>query len=375
MKQSGFQGSTVNREQVVVRTSLLGIGANLLLAGFKILVGLLSSSFAVLIDGINNFSDALSSVITIIGTKLAGRRADSQHPLGHGRIEYFTTLLVTVIILYAGVTALVESIKKIIHPEEMDFSPLSLIVLGVAVFVKVFLGLYTKKRGEQVDSEALKASGKDALFDAILSASVLASAIIFVLARLNLEAYVGLVISLFILKSAYEMLKDTIGELIGKRVPRETVNAVKASAMEDPDVGGVYDVILHSYGPNRYVGSIHVSVPDSMSAREIDVMERRVAEKVYRDLGILLTGVGIYVEVSGDQAEEIQRDVQRLISGFDGVLQIHGFHVDTEKKYMGFDVVLDFALEDRSGTFQAICDAVQAKYPEYEVRAVLDLDV
>ena len=285
-----------DREKKIVRTSLIGIGANLILVAFKALVGFLSHSISVIIDAVNNFSDALSSLITIVGTRLAGRKADRKHPLGHGRIEYFTTLLVAVIILYAGITAFIESLKKVIHPEEADFSAVTLIILACAVIVKLVLGLFVKKVGEQVHSDALKASGADALFDAVLSSSVLLSALLFLLTRFNIEAYVGILISVFIMKSGLEMLRDTVSELIGKRVPRETVEALREEVMKDQAVEGVYDIVLHSYGPDRFVGSVHVSIPDTMTARQIDDMERRIAEDVYDKLGILLTGVGIYVK-------------------------------------------------------------------------------
>ena len=198
-----------NRSKVIVRTSIVGIVTNVVLSAFKAVIGFITGSIAVTLDAVNNLSDALSSVITIVGAKLANKLPDKKHPLGYGRIEYLSAMIVAAIVLYAGGTSAVESVKKIITPEAADYSTVSLVIIAAAVVVKLVLGKYVKRQGERVNSGALVASGADALFDAILSASVLASAIVFVTTGISLEAYVGVLISLFIIKSGIEMLKDT----------------------------------------------------------------------------------------------------------------------------------------------------------------------
>ena len=185
------------RERTIVRTSITGIVTNLLLVGFKAFVGLLSHSIAVILDAVNNLSDALSSVVTIIGAKLGAKQPDRKHPLGYGRIEYLSSMIVAALVLYAGITSLVESVKKIISPEPADYGTVSIVIIAVAIVVKLALGRYVKKRGEKVNSGALIASGSDALFDAVLSASVLASAIVLLIWGVSLEAYVGVVISVW----------------------------------------------------------------------------------------------------------------------------------------------------------------------------------
>ncbi|MBQ3318894.1 MAG: cation transporter, partial [Spirochaetia bacterium] len=211
-----------NRDKVIVRTSIVGIVANIFLAAFKAVVGILSHSIAVVLDAVNNLSDALSSVITIAGTKLAGKLPDKKHPLGYGRIEYLSAMIVAAIVLYAGITSLVESVKKIIHPEKADYSAVALIIIASAVVVKLILGRYVKSQGEKVNSSALIASGADASFDAILSASVLASAVIFLVFGISLEAYVGALISFFIIKAGYEMMTETLDDILGQRADSET---------------------------------------------------------------------------------------------------------------------------------------------------------
>ena len=193
---------TANREKTIVRTSVVGIVTNVLLVGFKMTVGLISNSIAVILDAVNNLSDALSSVVTIIGAKLGAKQPNKKHPLGYGRIEYISSMIVAALVLYAGITSLVESVKKIIHPEAAEYSAATLIIISVAIAVKLVLGLYVKKQGKKVNSGALTASGSDALFDAILSASVLASAIVYLIFGISLEAYVGVVIAGFIIKAS-----------------------------------------------------------------------------------------------------------------------------------------------------------------------------
>lgn len=363
----------MEREKVIVRTSIIGILTNIMLAGFKAFVGLISGSIAVLLDAVNNLSDVLSSVVTIIGTKLAGKKPDKEHPLGHGRAEYIGTMIVAAIILYAGIAAGIESIKKIISPTDPDYSLLSLIIVGSAIIVKVLLGRYVSAMGRKVNSGSLIGSGSDALFDAVISASVLASALICKFTGVNLEAFVGVIISLFIIRAGIEMLLDTIDEILGKRVDRELVAAVKNTVCQDKDVMGAYDLILHSYGPDRFIGSVHVEVPAEMTAAEIDTMERRITDAVYIEHGIVLAGIGIYSNAKCD--DDLRSKVTSIIHSHDGVLQIHGFFADTEKKTMSFDVILDFELKDRPAVLAEIRRDVQTEFPDWTLNITMDLDI
>ncbi|MEE0857579.1 MAG: cation diffusion facilitator family transporter [Ruminococcus sp.] len=365
-----------NRDAVIVRTSVIGIIANIFLAAFKAAVGILSNSIAVVLDAVNNLSDVLSSVVTIAGTKLAGKKPDKKHPLGYGRVEYLSAMIVAAIVLYAGITSLVESIKKIINPETPDYSAVSLIIIGSAVFVKIFLGIYVKKKGQSVNSGSLIASGSDALFDAILSASVLVSAIIFMLTGISLEAYVGVLISAFIIKSGVEMLAETLDEILGKRVDRDYLAKIRKTICEDELVTGAYDLILHSYGPEKYIGSVHVEVPDTLTANEIDVMERRIAGNVYQKHGVLMAGIGIYsVNHDNEEIGEMRKTISEIIMSHEGALQTHGFFVDMENKTINFDVIIDYGFDKREELFEHIYDDVRKAYPEYEIFMNLDIDI
>ncbi len=364
------------REQVIIRTSIIGILANVFLAGFKAGVGILSSSIAVILDAVNNLSDALSSVITIIGTRLAGKKPDKKHPLGYGRMEYLSAMIVAALVLYAGITSLVESVKKIIHPEMPDYSAVSLVIIASAVVVKLILGQYVKRTGERVHSSSLVASGSDARFDAILSLSVLLCAVLYLTTHVSLEAYVGVVIAGFIIKAGVEMLMETLDDLLGRRADRDYVSAIQKTIAENPHVLGVYDMILHSYGPEKNVASLHVEVDRGMTAEEIDDMERDITVRVFRKHGVLVGGVSIYaVNQSDDEVGQLRRAVLDTVLRHEGVLQMHGFRADPQKKTAQMDLILDYSMDDRQAVYERICRELKETFPQYTFHVVMDLDI
>ena len=364
-----------SRSRVIVRTSFIGIAANILLAGFKAVIGLVSNSIAVVLDAVNNLSDALSSVITIIGTKLAGRPADKKHPMGHGRIEYLSAMIIAAIVLYAGITSLIESIKKIIDPETADYSAVSLIIIGVAILTKIFLGRYVKKTGERVNSGSLIASGSDAMFDAILSASVLASAIIFLTAGVSLEAYVGVIISCFIIKAGIEMMIDTLGDILGRRPSQELSRKIKDIINSESEVRGAYDLFLNDYGPNRFYGSVHIELRDTMTVEEVDVLTRRIEERIFAETGVIMTGVGVYSYNTQDtEAAHVRNQIVQQVMSHDWALQLHGFHLDSAKKQVRFDVVMSFDIDRKEG-LEIISREVGEMFPQYSFMIVPDVDI
>lgn len=366
---------TVIREKTIVRTSIVGIVTNVLLVGFKAFVGLMSNSIAIILDAVNNLSDALSSVVTIIGAKLGAKQPDKKHPLGYGRIEYLSSMIVAALVLYAGITSLVESIKKIIHPEAADYSTVTLVIISVAIVVKLILGLYVKKQGKKVNSGALVASGSDAMFDAILSASVLASAIVYLIWGISLEAYVGVIIAGFIVKAGVEMMIETLNDIIGKREDAETTKELKRVVCEEESVLGAYDVTLFNYGPNKNYGSVHVELPDTLTVDEVDRITRRIQTNVFHKTGVILTGIGVYSHnTSNDAAAQMRNKIQETVLSHDWALQMHGFYADTEQKTIRFDVVVSFDA-DRKEALETLCSEVTALYPEYEVLIVPDVDV
>lgn len=364
-----------DRDRIIVRTSVIGILANVFLAAFKAAAGIMSNSIAILLDAVNNLSDALSSVITIVGTKLASKDPDKKHPLGYGRIEYLSAMIVSAIVLYAGITSAVESVRKIIHPVKAEYTMVSLIIIVVAVLVKLILGSYVKKKGKDAKSGALTASGADAQFDAVLSLSVLLSALLYIATGVSLEAWVGAVISAVIIKAGVEMMIDTLNDILGKRADPETTVRIKRLLSEEPEVRGAYDLFLNNYGPDKNYGSVHLELPDTMTVEEVDVLTRRVQEKIYAETGVILTGVGVYSYNTGDnEAAGIRNRVMETVMSHDWALQLHGFFVDMENKEMRFDVVMSFEIDRQEGV-EVLTEEIRKLYPDFHVSIVSDVDI
>ena len=365
----------VNRNKVIIQTSVVGIVTNVILASVKAVIGLMANSIAVVLDAVNNLSDALSSIITIVGNKLSRKLPNEKHPLGYGRIEYLTAMVIASIVIYAGITSCVESVKKIIHPEEADYSTVSLVIIAIAVIVKVILGRYVKSQGERVNSGSLIASGSDALFDAILSLSVLASALIFIFTGLSLEAYVGVLISIFIIKAGFEMLKDTVSDLLGKQSDKELTKQIKTLIRSEEGIHGAYDLVINDYGPEKKLASVHVELPDTMTVADLDSLTRKLEKKVHRETGVILTAIGVYsYNTKDDESAKIRDTISDKITSHDWALQMHGFYVNIEAKEMRFDVVIKFGVNAQEA-LQTIQGEIQEMFPGYHIQITPDIDL
>ncbi len=363
----------MERSRKIIRTSLIGIAVNAVLVAAKLAVGLLSGSIAVLLDAVNNLGDALSSVITIIGTKLAGRAPDKKHPYGYGRIEYLTSVVISVIVLTAGITSLKESLKSALHPQAASYSAGVLLVIGIAVAAKLVCGQYIKSVGKQIHAQTLVASGSDSVFDAMLSLGTLAAAGISVIWGISLEGILGILISAVILKAGVEMLLETLNSIIGIRADRELSEALKAKVNSYDGVLGAYDLALHNYGPSEIIGSVHVEVEDSMTAREIHSLTRRIAMEVYTAFGIALT-VGIYASNTSDsRASELKKDLEQIVGRYPEILQMHGFYARVDEKMATFDLVMDFKA-DGAQVRERVLNELRGKYPDWNFSIILDSD-
>ena len=301
----------MDRQKKIVKTSILGIVVNVLLVIFKAMIGVLVNSIAIILDAVNNLTDAISSIVTIIGTKLAHKKPDKEHPFGHGRIEYFTSVVVSFIVLLAGAGALKESVEKIINPGELDYSLISLFVISVAVLVKFFFGKYVKKIGREVNSQSLVASGEDAFMDSILSLTTLVSGILNYVWKLNIEGYLGVLISFVILKSATDMLRETLNIMIGERADKEITDKLKKIISSHSEVKGTYDLAIHNYVPSKVIATAHIQVRDDMTAQEIHILTRRITLEIYNKLGIVST-IGIYASNDEGKFGDIKRHINRL---------------------------------------------------------------
>ena len=362
----------MNRSKEIIRTSVIGIVTNVLLASFKAIVGLLAHSVAVVLDAVNNLSDALSSVITIIGTKLSVRPADSKHPFGYGRVEYFTAIIIAVIVLTTGVTSLVESVKKIINPTEPDYTMVTLIVIIAAIVTKLVLGWYVRRQGKKLDSDALVASGSDALFDAVITLATLISAGVMLIWNVSLDGYLGALISVVIIKAGVEMLASPINQLLGAQAPQDLIHQIKSEIAALEGVQGVFDIILHGYGPNLSIGSLHIGVPDTMTAHQIHGLTRKISEMMLTNHDIIMT-VGVYSNATGNNKHtRLQKQVVQTLTLQEHILQVHAFYYDEASDSVSVDVVPDRSVTDDEAFIRLLEEQLAASVPGIPVSIVID---
>lgn len=274
--------------------------------------------------------------------------------------------------LLAG--AFKESLEKVMEPPDTHYSMLTLGIIVAGILVKLVLGKYVIHQGRRLKSQALTASGTDALSDAILSSATLVSAILNLVFGWNLEGILGLIISVFILKAGYEILKDTLDHLIGLRIDDSLSHEIKSRVTSFPGVLGAYDLEVHNYGPARNSGSVHIEVADAMTARDIQILTRKIMRTVLDEFGVFLT-IGIYASNKDTEtARNMRRSLRMIMKDYPHILQIHGFYVDEKKHFTNFDFVFSFDEKDRDGVCREIEKKMKAKYPGYDFLAYVDLD-
>lgn len=364
----------MNRKKEVIKVSVISIATNFLLVVFKAIIGFISGSISILMDALNNLSDALSSTITIVGTILASKAPDKEHPYGHGKIEYISSTIISIIIMITAISSLYESFTKILHPEAVNYTPIIIMLITVGIFVKLFLGKFVIKKGRILNSNSLVASGSDALFDAIISVSTLVGAIISYAFNINLDGYLGAFISIYIFKAGYEIIKSSLDGIIGTRISKETSQKLKMTIQKYDGVLGIYDLIIHEYGPEKMIGSVHIEVNDNLTAKEIHSLTRKISEDVFSNYGIILT-IGIYAtNTSNEEYAKIKREIQKIVSTYPTIKQIHGYYVDSDEKSVSCDFIFDFKEKNAFDIKKQIEESLTNKYPEYRFNIVIDND-
>ena len=367
--------NTENRLKLIMKTSVTGIVVNAVLAVFKMIVGGIAGSIAIVLDGVNNLSDAASSLITIVGTALAAKPADRKHPFGYGRMEYLSSFIISAIVLYAGITSAIESVKKIISPEPPDYSTVALIIIAVAVVAKLALALYTGRMGKRTNSDSLVASGKEAILDVAVSLSTLIAAFIFIIWGVSIEAWLGAVISLIIIKAGVELLSETVSKILGEPAEIGLAISVKNTIKLVPGVKGAYDLVMNNYGPDFYMASVHIEGDEKMTAAELDRLTRDITDAVMKAHSVYLTAIGIYSKNSADSAMVAMRErINSIALSKEYVLATHGFYVDFEKKQLRFDLVISLDAKNRRAVYNDTIAAIKEVYPDYEYTVGFDLD-
>ena len=364
----------MDREKKIIKTSILGIVMNVILVIFKAVVGLITNSIAIILDAVNNLTDVISSVVTIVGTKLANKKPDREHPYGHGRIEYFATIIIAVLILVAGIIAMKEAIEKIINPAGIEYSITSMVIIALAVIVKYAFSRYAKKVGKDINSQTLVATGQDAFMDAILSFATLVAAIINYSLHLSFEGYLGILISVFIIKTSIDILKDSVSRIIGERADKEIIDKIKNRILLYDDIQGVCDLILHNYGPSRVIGTANVQVRDKMTAQEIHTLTKKITSDIFSDFGIIMS-IGIYATNEQGEFEDIRTDIGEAVKEYENIKQMHGLYVDSETNSIFFDLIFDFECKDSERIRDRIVEKLKLKYPEYNYYVMIDADM
>jgi cation diffusion facilitator family transporter len=366
----------MNRDKTIIFTSAINIIANILLSVFKIVLGLISNSISIISDGINNASDTFTSIITIIGTKLASKAPDREHPYGHGRIEYITSLIIAVVVLNAGLSTLFESIKKIINPVEPSYDTFIIIVIVISIFVKMFISRYVTNKGKKVNSTTLITIGADAHHDVLLTSSVLLSILLDVYLNINIEALIGIMVSLYIIKSGIEFISESISNVLGTRIESELSTSIKRDIVAEKEVQGAYDLILTNYGPTNVSGAVHIEVSEDLTVAQVDKLSRKITDKIYKKYGVMLHTIGVYsVNKNNKEFNKVKKEIKDIVFKYDGILQIHGLYIDKEYKTIYLDIVLDFKVKDKETLYKDIVNDIKKIYKGYTVNITLDIDI
>ena len=364
---------SVSRDKRILRVSVAGIIANIILAAVKVALGMFSGSVAIMSDAVNNITDSSSSIITIIGTRLALKKPDRKHPFGHGRAEYLTSMAIAAIILVTGGEMLVTSIKSIIHPEEMNFSVISLVIIGITIVTKIVLGVFTQNEGKAVKSDALIASGADAKNDALISLITLLSAGVYMIWNISLDGWAGVILSGFIIKTGVEVLVGTIGKILGERGDSELADSIRAEVAKMPEVLSVNDLILNNYGPEIHNGSVNIEVDSNLTVGDLYPKIHSMQMKLLSEYNTYLV-FGLYaIDTSSPVTERVSEILKSYCENNEHLLGFHGVCVDNDANAIYADILIDYDA-DRDKEKQTVCEMINAEYPDKTVIITIDTE-
>ena len=364
----------VSREKVIARTSLLGIVTNVLVASVKVLIGILASSIAIISEGVNNATDVLSSVITLVGAKLAGKKPDKKHPFGYGRVEYLTSFIIAVVILVTGVELLISSVKLIFEPAELEVSYLSLGIIISAALIKLALGLYTIKKGKSVNSGSLIALGTDSCNDCIMSAVTIVSTLIFLIFHFSVDAYAGIITSLFILKAGFDIIKDNVGDLLGRTGEGELAAEIYKEIRATEGIIEAADMILHNYGPDKFSGSVNVEMDHEKTVGEIYHILHELQLRIMHEKNVVMV-FGVYaVDVDHEEVKEIRENVTKFVEERDHVNSFHALYLEPDTRKIFVDLVVDYDLKDWNALRKDFAAYMETLYPDRPLELVIETE-
>lgn len=363
-----------DRKKIITRTSIAGIVVNLLLALVKVAAGVIASSVAIISEGVNNASDALSSVLTLVGTKLAGKHPDAKHPFGYGRLEYLTALLIAALILVTGVEMLIGSVKEIFNPSELSISYISLAIVAVSAVIKFFLGVYTISQGRKADSVALEAVGIDCRNDSFVSAVTIAAVLIYLVSGFSIDAYAGIFTSLLITKSGLEILFTTVSELLGRAGEKELASRLYERIRATPCIVNAADMMLHNYGPGAWSGSVNVEIDHDMSVGEVYGILHKLQLEIMHSENVTMV-FGVYaVDNDHEEMKLVRKAVAEFVARQPHVKSFHAVYFEPGTSKIYCDLIVDYVLKDWDALRKEFLEFMKISHPDNEIALTIETE-
>lgn len=361
-----------SREGTAVTVSGLNILVNLIFAAIKVVIGLAVSSIAIVSEGVNNATDSATSLITIVGTKLSAKHPTEKHPFGFGRIEYLTSLLISVLILFTGAELMESSVKRIFEPQEMSISYVTMAIIAVSALVKLALGLYTIKEGRRVDSSSLVALGTECRSDSVVSVITLVTALVFLVFHVSLDAYAGIIMSLIVLKAGFEVLKETLSDILGQAGEKELAQELYCIIRAEPLVLNAADMMLHNYGPDAYSGSVNVEIDHSKTVGEVYAALHELQLRIMHEKHITMV-FGIYaVDRDHAQIRQLREQVAAFVRQQEHVTSYHALYIHPNGKDLYVDLVVDYDLADWEALRKEFTAYMAELYPDKHLELVIE---
>lgn len=369
-----FRQDPNEREGVITAVSALGIAVNLLIAAAKVVLGLFASSIAIVSEGVNNASDALTSVLTLVGSRLAGKHPDAKHPFGYGRVEYLTSLVIAGLILFTGIEMLIGSVRLIFEPSELNVSVPALAVVAVSAVIKFLLGVFTVSAGKRSGSGALVGVGLDCRNDSFISVVTILSAVIFIVSGVSVDAYVGALMSLLVVKAGFDVLRDTVSELLGRPGDAELAAKLYREIRSTPGILGAVDMMLHNYGPDAYSGSVNVEIDHEKTVGEVYDFLHALQLRIMREYNVTLV-FGVYA-VDGDHEEVrvIRQRIAEFVRAHEHVKSFHAVYLDPASPRLYCDLIVDYELRDWSLLRGEFTDFMRESFPERELVLTIETE-
>ncbi len=369
-----FKVDRDSRQGAIVVTSVLGIIINILISLGKIIIGSITNSIAILSEGANNATDALTSVMALIGAKLAGKHPTKKHPFGYGRIEYLTSLVISSLIVITGLSFLKDSLNHIVHEDEIEVSFLSLAIVAMTAVIKFILGTYTIKTGKRVDSSSLVGVGSECKNDSFASLITIVSSLVYILFGLNLDGYAGIIISILIIKAGLENLGETVSDLLGESGNRELAFKVYKDIRDCKVVINAADMKLHNYGPDRYSGTCNVEIDHKLTIEETYYYLHELQLDIMHKYNIVMV-FGIYaVDYTSDDSIRMRTQIADFIKSHEHVMSYHALYVNEKESRLYVDLTVDYDLKDWDGLRKQFTEYMNQLYPRYEIELVIETD-